>query len=1194
MPPYESGLFTFKKESHFDSLKIAVKGLSARDLSGFYYYTLHNIEHIDSCMEILELFFGKLKHCLPDLDYIFNDKDRKLLVAAVYLHDIGLYITENRQDVIEANKQGKDIYEYIRETHHERIENKIAQWNPQLRSCGLDDLDISHLCMICRGHRKVNLDEYPRRIRKLSALLRLIDELDISKNRTPAEFLNEHLLAMDLRARWHWIKHNFVTQWHEGSVVCNMNGAIPKLVFNLTHSLPEEYNSAIFLQEIIRPIKRVIEEEGVGNILKNDWGFEVEIGANIQRLLGIPHSIAGIDLIDSLKYYLNYHEIEMKNSLKPGDEVNFEKYCRKISDKYSDELDVSSRINIKNEYYLCLEKIYKNELEKKAEEFANHYKNNIPRKAVKYFLIWANMQNSYIPTDAITDKIFITDKAIEIIEEAYNTRISDKSQWPPREEYSLLIEYGRLKRFTGDWKTARGVFEKCLELSDQIGDDEIKAESLLELGSLIFEMGKTGNGLAYVNQALDIQKLKGIGPGLVKTLKALGNMLREQGDWEQAFEVTKLATDLMKFQHGKSTTGKSTEDEAIKKTSKDIVDKMILCDCHRELGNLYACMNEVNKAKESFKKSLEYTEQANSADTFKHLKGIILYHQGNLELKQNNIPNAEKYLEESKQILEQFENPIRKTFVYDALGRLHSQLLLPGDLEKAENYFKNALDLRRISGHEYFAGLSHYNLGVLYKKWIPPRLDDAINEVQTAIEIFSRLGKFEAGDAHFTLGKIYLMQERKTDAEEQFEKAKTALIEIYKEDSEKVRTVEYELKKLQYGDNIPFNEINYLIEAGEYRFHDWLRENVKIPGILLSDDHIESENPMERLSHMLIGGVQSGDDAAIIHIPYSSKYDLLLTTDAAPGSLTDSDDIEKAKYAARFSVVHSTSDILAMGGIPVAVLLNLYLTRKATFAYAKAIVESVQAEAEKYGMALIGGDLKERNHQSIGCVGIGLIEKGKAVCRKGAEIGDIVAVTLSQNIKLGTRWLHEVIKYQHLEDQFGDFLQEDYLQKHLLLPWKEMLAATQTENLTSAIDTSDGILSCLQLIGKFNQVGFILEERLLKEIVHPDVEFISKKMAWNPIQFLFNAGHDWEIVVTVNKDKFEQTRRAVQATGGDLAPIGTIVDRTEHKIKPGTIKIKMEGKPEIDFPYFTDEKFVWNPYQNRIQEWLDLSTLFLK
>ena len=1187
MPQYESGLFDFKNIPPFENLKKAVGELCARDRSGFYYYTLHDLKHIDSCMEILELFFGKLREGLSSLPDIFNEKDRRVLVAAVYLHDIGLYITENESEKIKAEAQKKDIYEFLRETHHERIEEKISQWYDLLRSCGLDYIDISDLCLICRGHRKVNLFEYRSRIRKLSAVLRLVDELDIGENRAPAEFLKEHILKMDLRSRWHWIKHYFVAQWREENIECQKIGDRPKLVFKVQNSLPARYPQHIFLKEINKPINRVIQEEGVGNIFKNDWGFEVEVDTDIPRLLGKPHRIAGIDLIDSLKYYLNYYEIDLENSIIPGDEDDLEEYCRKIYNKSPGKLPEPLKTTAPDEYYSCIEKTYKNEIEKKVRLLAEHYDRQENRqKAVKYYLLWANIENSYIPTDTITDKIFISNEAISKIEKAYKISEPDRDSWNPREQYDLLIEYGRLKRFRGQWDTAREIFTKCLDLSNEIDDDELKAESRLELGSLIFEMGYPRDGFNYVNQALDIQKTKGIGVGLVKTLRALGNMHREQGDWDQALETTKLAADLMKLLRGYPAR--------IDKDKEELVKTMILCDCHRELGNLYATRNEFIKAEEYYKQSLEFAATVNPDDVFNHLKGIILYHRGNLELKQNNIPKAEEYLKQSEEILEKYENPIRKSFVCDALGRLHSQSHLQANLENAEKYFIKALDLRRNSGHEYFVGLSHYNLGVLYKRSTPPQLTKSIDQVNMAIEIFRRLEKYEEGDAYFTLGQIYLIQNAVDDARTQFNRAGSAFKRIYGQDSEKVRMVDYEIKKIDYGESIPFKNIKYLIEAGEYRFHDWLREYVKIPDIPLSKDHLIEDKDLKTLSQLIIGGVTAGDDAAVVRIPSSSKYDLLITTDAAPGSLTKSDDIEKGRYAARFSVIHSTSDILAMGGIPIAVLLNLYLTRNATFDYSKAVIETVQSEAAKYGMALIGGDLKERDHQSIGCVGMGLIEKDKAIYRNGAKIGDIVAVTLTQNIKLGTRWLHEVIKYKRLETQFKDFLEKNYLENHLLLPREEILAAAKTGNLTSAIDTSDGILGCLQLIGKLSNVGFILEEQLLKKIVHPEVEEISKKMAWNPIQFIFNAGHDWEIVVTVKHDNFEETRKAVQDVGGDLAPIGKVVHRrdTTNKLRP--LKIKMENSTEIELPYFTDEKFVWNPYQNRVQEWLDNSSLFSK
>ena len=124
-------------------------------------------------------------------------------------------------------------------------------------------------------------------------------------------------------------------------------------------------------------------------------------------------------------------------------------------------------------------------------------------------------------------------------------------------------------------------------------------------------------------------------------------------------------------------------------------------------------------------------------------------------------------------------------------------------------------------------------------------------------------------------------------------------------------------------------------------------------------------------------------------------YEIVMTTDAAPGSICRSHEVEDGKYAAQFSVIHSVSDLLAMGATPVALLLSMYLDRDATAEYAMEVIKTVSKEAQKYGAALVGGDVKERKEQSIGCVGLGIIPKNQAIKRSGAKPDHIVAISLA-------------------------------------------------------------------------------------------------------------------------------------------------------------------------------------------------------
>jgi len=274
-------------------------------------------------------------------------------------------------------------------------------------------------------------------------------------------------------------------------------------------------------------------------------------------------------------------------------------------------------------------------------------------------------------------------------------------------------------------------------------------------------------------------------------------------------------------------------------------------------------------------------------------------------------------------------------------------------------------------------------------------------------------------------------------------------------------------------------------------------------------------------------------------------------------------------------------------------------------------------EAGKYNTALIGGDIKERKEQSIGCVGVGLVEKGMAIRRDGAKPGHIVAITLAgmpgsrqdrlDIRKIGCRWAQEIIEYRKLAEiePYKRLYDKNWKRDLLFLSHKEMIAGAQTGLIKSAIDTSDGFLACLEILGRESKVGFILEETLIEEIIDEKVKEIAEALGLKPAQFLFNAGHDWEIVLTVQEDHFQSLRETFQEAGGDLARLGTVCNITDlidpnekadprattlppKPLKKGIALISNETSKKLYIPYYTDEKFVRRAYEERPMDWEDL------
>jgi thiamine-monophosphate kinase len=320
----------------------------------------------------------------------------------------------------------------------------------------------------------------------------------------------------------------------------------------------------------------------------------------------------------------------------------------------------------------------------------------------------------------------------------------------------------------------------------------------------------------------------------------------------------------------------------------------------------------------------------------------------------------------------------------------------------------------------------------------------------------------------------------------------------------------------------------------------------------------------------------AGDDAAVLSIP--NGYDVVVNTDAS--SPMRSTDMTDAHYNARQCVIRNFSDILAMGGKPIAFLLALRIRRDTMISYVKTVVQAASEEATHYDAALVGGDTKEHDETLIDGTAIGVVQRDRVLARSGAQIGDIVAITLSQGTRLGARWAHEIIlDSPTLSAKFQDYLAMNYKMRHLRLPYREMLSATKSRCVTSAIDTSDGILACLALVGSASGVAFRLREDQLESVVHPAVLPIATAIGQKSIKFLFSMGHEWECVLTIDSRRFASVREEVREVGGDLAPLGLVVEgngETYLQAKDGSVQ---------EICPFTGEKFTRKPYADHIQLW---------
>ena len=158
----------------------------------------------------------------------------------------------------------------------------------------------------------------------------------------------------------------------------------------------------------------------------------------------------------------------------------------------------------------------------------------------------------------------------------------------------------------------------------------------------------------------------------------------------------------------------------------------------------------------------------------------------------------------------------------------------------------------------------------------------------------------------------------------------------------------------------------------------------------------------------LVAGI--GDDCAILR-PRANE-DLLVTTDF----LMEGVHFERATHTpvdcGWKALARGLSDIAAMGGVPRWAFVSLALAPDCCGHWVADFYRGMNTLAKRYGVVVAGGDLTRNDKIVCDIVVLGGVERGKALRRNGARVGDKLYVTgtlgasaLGLATKRGSAWL---------------------------------------------------------------------------------------------------------------------------------------------------------------------------------------------
>ena len=243
-----------------------------------------------------------------------------------------------------------------------------------------------------------------------------------------------------------------------------------------------------------------------------------------------------------------------------------------------------------------------------------------------------------------------------------------------------------------------------------------------------------------------------------------------------------------------------------------------------------------------------------------------------------------------------------------------------------------------------------------------------------------------------------------------------------------------------------------------------------------------------------------GDDVAVVHVE-STHTDLLLTSDAViegthflPGS--------PAAQVGHKAVGRVLSDMAAMGGEPLWGLIDLVAPSRTPVKRVEDIYRGAARLAQKYGLAIIGGDTTQGSKLELHVFAVGQVPQHAAVLRSGARPGDSIYVTG----ELGGSLAGKHLRFDPRIEE-GLWLRES--------GWAGAM-----------IDVSDGVVTDLGHIVESSRVGAELDGAMIP------ISAAARRARGgrSPLEHALFDGEDFELLFTVAADKETAFRSCWQDT----------------------------------------------------------------
>jgi thiamine-monophosphate kinase len=280
----------------------------------------------------------------------------------------------------------------------------------------------------------------------------------------------------------------------------------------------------------------------------------------------------------------------------------------------------------------------------------------------------------------------------------------------------------------------------------------------------------------------------------------------------------------------------------------------------------------------------------------------------------------------------------------------------------------------------------------------------------------------------------------------------------------------------------------------------------------------------------------AGDDAAILR-PTPGRETVFTTDMMVVGRHFDLATITPWQLGAKCMAVN-LSDCAAMGAEPKAAVVSLGAPKTYPYRDLMAFCDGLIAWGRQFGCSVVGGDTVGSDQLVVNVAMLGEVEKGRALRRDAARVGDVLLVTGS----LGDSGagLHSLMHPGKKAAEARPILHSRHLTPVPRYTAGRFLARTGLSHC--AIDVSDGLSSEVNHLCSESGVGAEVHAEAIP--LSQALSYYAQETGTSALKFALDGGEDYELLFTVPlKDLRTVLRRMPSGTGVTITPIGRIVSR---------------------------------------------------